>query len=139
MSRFLLEAALVIQFARQRPETFAHPDSLRRLPAAECRARILQTLREQISAPPAPLECVMRARRVVSLECVDVYVERSKLAGSVTCSRHEWARLRRPGNRVRPPEHVDQQRAGLALRELRESLRGHGTPFRCAAPPPAGS
>src|SRR6267154_5988220 len=118
MSRFLLEAALIIQFARQRPETFANADSLRRLPAAECRARILQPLREQISTPPAPLECVMRARRRVSLECVDVHLERSKLAGSLTCSRHQRARLRRPRNRVCPPEHVDQQSAGLAVREL---------------------
>ena len=133
MSRFLLEAALVTQFARQCAETFAHADSLRHLPAAECRAHILQTLGEQISTTPAPLECVMRARRGVSFECVDVYLKRSKLAGSLTCSRHQWARLRRPRNRVRPPEHVDQQNAGLAVRELRKarSLSQEEFAYRC--------
>jgi len=133
MSRFLLEAALVIQLARQRTETLTRADSLRRLPAAECGARILQTLREQISAPLAPLECVMRARRWVRLECIDVHLECRKLAGSFTCSRDQWARLRHSRNRVRPAEQVDEQGAGLAIRELGQRFDGDRIPFRRAA------
>jgi len=111
MSRFLLVAALVIQLARQRPETFAHADSPRRLPAAECRARILQTLREQISSPPAPFECITRARRRVSLECIDVHLERRQLARSLTGRGHQWAGLRRPRNRARRSKSTSRVRA----------------------------
>jgi len=89
MSCFLLVAAFFIQFTRQLAETLTHGRSLHRLPAAKCRARILQPLREQIPAPAAAVICIKPARRLIvprillGLECVNVQLERGKLAGSV--------------------------------------------------------
>ena len=87
MRCFLLVAALFIQFLRQPAETLTDALPLRGLPPAECRARILQPLRQHISAPPAAIACITPAWRLVGalmgLECVDVQLESRKLLSSL--------------------------------------------------------
>ena len=76
MGRFLLVAALIVQFPRQLTETFA--GALRCLPPAERSARVLQTLREERPAPPTASECVTPTRGLFELRAL-VGIERSQV------------------------------------------------------------
>src|SRR5207247_10546912 len=100
-------------FPRQHTKGFTHANALRRLPTAEGRARLLQTLREQISAPLAAFERVAPARRVVGQrvllrrDCVEVQFQTMKLPRSLARGRPPRTGLSGRRNRRRPPEQVE--------------------------------